>query len=119
VPALASPVKTIGVVVALAAFAALAPAAGAFEAHGGIKNAYVIDAKKGQKVQLLDKRGHVVASGRADRLGSKVFREVKPGKGYRIRRGGKTTRPFQVLRPARTPSSPSTSTSSSSRASTT
>jgi len=103
VPRLASPLKTFGALVALAAFAALAPVAGAFEAHGGIKNAYVIDAKKGQKVQLLNASGHVVDSGRADRLGSKIFREVKPGKGYHVRHGGNTTRPFKVLRPGQNP----------------
>jgi hypothetical protein len=96
-------VRIVCIAVVAAAFGVLTPAAGAFEAHGGIKNAYVIDAKKGQRVQLLDARGHVVESGRADRLGSKIFRDVKPRKGYRVRHGRKTSRPFKVLRAGENP----------------
>ena len=56
----------------------LAPstAAAAFEAHGGIRNAYVLDAKQGQRLELVNAHGRVVGSGRADRLGSKMFRQV-------------------------------------------
>jgi predicted acyl esterase len=93
----------IVLVAVVAAFGALAPAASAFKAHGGIKNAYVLDAKKGQKLQLVDAHGHVVGSGRADRLGSKIFRDVRPGKGYRVRHGGKTTGSFKVLRAGENP----------------
>jgi len=100
---LARGVRIVCIAVMAAAFGVLTPAAGAFEAHGGIKNAYVIDAKKGQRVQLFDARGHVVGSGRADRLGSKIFRDVKPGKGYRVRHGRKTSRRFKVLRAGENP----------------
>jgi predicted acyl esterase len=100
---LARGVRIICIAAAVGALGALPAAASAFEAHGGIKNAYVIDAKKGQRVQLLDSSGHVVSSGRADRLGSKIFRDIKPGKGYRVRHGRKTTRPFKVLRAGENP----------------
>jgi predicted acyl esterase len=104
VPFLAFRLRILGVVSLLVAFAALAPAANAaLKARGGIDHAYVIDAKKGQKLTLIDKRGRVVDSGRADRLGSKIFQEVRPGKGYRVRHGSKTTRPFKVLRPGQNP----------------
>ena len=102
-PLLALRLKILGIVAVMVAFGALAPAALAFKARGGIKNAYVLDAKKGQKLRLLDAHGHVVGRGRADRLGSKIFRDVAPGKGYRVRHGAKTTRPFKVLRPGENP----------------
>ena len=87
----------------------LAPstAAAAFEAHGGIRNAYVLDAKRGQRVELVNARGRVVSSGRADRLGSKIFRNVAPGRGYSVRRGagGRVRRSsaFRVLREGQNP----------------
>src|SRR5512132_3357733 len=103
---LALRLKIFGIVAVVAACGALAPAATAFKARGGIKNAYVLDAKKGQKLQLVDAHGHVVGAGRADRLGSKIFRDLKPGKGYRVRHGGKTTGPFKVLRAGENPPQP-------------
>jgi hypothetical protein len=98
------------VVTVALALGALAPAASAaaFKARGGINHAYVLGAKKGQRLQLLDARGHVVAAGRADRFGSKIFRDLRPGGGYTVRRA-----------PAPTRSDPSTGASSSRRDSTT
>jgi predicted acyl esterase len=75
-------------------------------AHGSIGQAYVLGAKKGQKLQLVDARKKVVASGRADRFGSKIFLYQKPGKGYTVRLAGakKGTGPFAVLRAGDNPS---------------
>jgi uncharacterized protein len=89
----------------MAALAVLAPSAAAasFKARGGINYAYVLGAKKGQRLQLLDARGQVVASGRADRLGSKIFRDLHPGAGYTVKRGAKRSRPFRVLRAGANP----------------
>jgi hypothetical protein len=78
-----------------------APAGASVTAHGSIGQAYVLGAKKGAKLQLVDSKHKVVASGRADRFGSKVFIDMAPGKGYTVRlRGGKrtTTKPFAILR---------------------
>jgi predicted acyl esterase len=85
--------------------AALAPAAGAapLKARGSIKQAYVLGAKKGQRVVLKNASGGIVAAGRADRFGSKIFRELRPGRGYRVRAGRRTSRPFKVLRPGANP----------------
>jgi predicted acyl esterase len=68
----------------MAAFLLMAPAAGAFTAHGSVEQVYVTGAHKGARVTLLDRRGHRVARRRAGSLGAVVFRNVKPGKGYRI-----------------------------------
>jgi uncharacterized protein len=82
-------------------------ASAAFEARGGIRHAYVLDAKRGQRLELVNARGHVVSSGRADRLGSKIFRNVAPGRGYIVRRmaSGRAHRSkaFLVLRPGQNP----------------
>ena len=79
---------------------ATAPVAeAALKARGSIKQAYVLGAKKGQRLLLKDATGRVVASGRADRFGSKIFRDVKPGAGYRVQR----SRPFRVLRAGQNP----------------
>ncbi|MEA2363418.1 MAG: uncharacterized protein QOD71_2563 [Thermoleophilaceae bacterium] len=75
----------------------------AFKARGSINQAYVLGAKKGQRLQLLDGGGHVIASGRADRFGSKIFRELRPGGGYTVKRGRKSSRPFRVLRAGANP----------------
>ena len=77
--------------------AALVPAsAQAFSAHGSVGEAYVLGAKKGQRMTLV-RNGHAVACGRADRFGSKIFRSLKPGaysvRGHRLRVLGRSSDP--------------------------
>ena len=93
----------------LLAVGGLAPstATAAFEARGGIRHAYVLDAKRGQRLELINAQGRVVSKGRADRLGSEIFRNVAPGRGYIVRRmaGGRLHRSkaFRVLHPGQNP----------------
>jgi len=89
--------------VALFVAAVPATAQAAFKARGSIEQAYVLGAKKGQRLQLLDRRGQVVAAGKADRFGSKIFRELRPGGGYKVRHGRKLSGAFRVLRPGANP----------------
>ena len=67
----------------------------------------MLDAKKGQQLQLVNAQGRVVTSRRADRLGSAIFRNVVSGRGYTVRRraGGQVRRSnaFRVLRPGQNP----------------
>src|SRR4051794_27535988 len=97
---------TLAVALAAAApaTAATAPkptARAAFTAHGSIGQAYVLGAKKGQRLLLVDASNRIVRTGRADRLGSKIFRSLPTGARYtvRSRRGGKVrgTKPFRIL----------------------
>jgi predicted acyl esterase len=88
--------------VALAAGAQTADAA-TLKARGSINQAYVLGAGKGQKLVLLNPAGRAIAHGRADRFGSKIFRELRPGRGYRVRAGKRRTAPFKVLRPGDNP----------------
>jgi uncharacterized protein len=100
-----SPTRFIALVSVLMALSVLVPTAdaAAFKARGGINHAYVLGAGKGQRLALLDVRGHVLATGRADRFGSKIFRDLRPGGGYRVRRGEQRSRPFRVLRAGANP----------------
>jgi uncharacterized protein len=95
---LAFRIRVTLVLAALLVAAAPAAAHAAFKARGSIDQAYVLGAKKGQRLQLLDSRGRVVAAGKADRFGSKIFRELSPGGGYKVRHGRKLSRAFRVLR---------------------
>jgi hypothetical protein len=88
----------VWLVVVLAVLGAAAPAQ-ALTARGSTEQAYVLDAPPGATLRLVDARGRTVAAGRADRFGSRIFRRVRPGRGYRIRRAGDPASPaFTVLR---------------------
>ena len=109
---------TAAVIALGAGLGAIVPTAGAatapditdrasFKARGSINQAYVLGAKRGQRLLLVNSKGRIVRRGRADRFGSKIFRELKPGPGYTVRRraGGKVlgTSKFRVRRPGDNP----------------
>src|SRR3954453_20987971 len=98
---------TVLAVLVVAAAAALLPAGAAnakVTARGSIEQAYVLGAPKGARVALVGPKGGVLARGRADRFGSKVFYDLRPGGGYRARVGGRATPRFAVLRAGAKPS---------------
>lgn len=80
---------------------AASPGPASFRAGGSIGQAWVIDAKEGDELVLVDAKSSEVATGKADRLGSFIFRDVEPGTGYVVRgtAGGGTvaTDAFAVL----------------------
>jgi predicted acyl esterase len=88
-----------------------APAAGAgpgFSAHGSVEQVYVTGLSPKQRMTLLGPGGLAVATKSADAQGGLLFRNVKPGTGYRVRRagGGAKSGPLRVL--STRPSPPST-----------
>jgi predicted acyl esterase len=89
------PVHAVATALAIIGVGA-APAA-AFTARGSIDEAYVLGAKKGERLTLVDRSGHVVAHARADRFGSRIFEAVKPGGGYVVRRRHGRSGRFAVL----------------------
>ena len=108
----------VAVIALGAGLGAIVPTAGAatapditdrasFKARGSINQAYVLGAKRRQRLLLVNSKGRIVARGRADRFGSKIFRELKGGARYtvRARSGGKVlgTRRFRVRRPGDNP----------------
>ncbi len=72
------------IVVLLAALAGAASAS-AFSAHGSVEQLYVTGLEPGAQMTLLGKKGETVATQTADSLGGLLFRNVAPGKGYRVR----------------------------------
>ena len=84
---------------ALLAAAVLLPATADadFTARGSVEQAYVLGAKRGERLRLVDARGEVVRRGRADRFGSRIFRELRGGARYRVRRADGRTKRLMVL----------------------
>jgi predicted acyl esterase len=70
------------------ALAAAAAQAKGVDAHGSAEQAYAIGLRPSADVSLLNARGATIATRKADSLGGVVFRNVTPGKGYRVRQGG-------------------------------
>jgi predicted acyl esterase len=68
-----------------------------FDAHGSVEQVYATGLVAGAAVSLYDGEGHEVAAKSADELGGVLFREVKPGDGYRVASGGAESPPLQVL----------------------
>ena len=62
-------------------------AAPPFAAHGSAEQVYVTGLGSKQQAILLDASGRTIQSASADLLGGLVFRNVKPGSGYRVRAG--------------------------------
>ena len=56
-----------------------------FKVGAGIKSVWVTDANVDSKLTLADKNGKELASGKADRLGSYLFRDVPASKGVTVR----------------------------------
>ena len=73
-----------------------------FKARGSIGGVHVTGVKPKTNLLLVNKANGIVARGKTDRFGSKVFFEQKPGPGYRVFsvRGGKVaaTSKFRVLK---------------------
>jgi predicted acyl esterase len=90
----------IGVLATLAALAMLvtAASASAFTAQGSAQQVYVTGATPSAQMLLLDSSGTTVATQNADSLGGLLFRNVAPGKGYRVRlsSSGETSSPVTV-----------------------
>src|SRR5215213_5627574 len=103
VPSLAPRARLTLLIVALLVLVVPASADAALKARGSTGQAYVLGAKKGKRIQLLDKQGDVIAAGRTDRFGSKIFYEQRPGGGYRVKQGRKLSKPFRVLRAGANP----------------
>ena len=86
-----------GAVVAFFLMAGVASAAPSFSAHGSAEQVYATGLAPSQRTVLLNRKGREVATQNADSQGGIVFRDVKPGTGYRVRAGGQTSDPIRVL----------------------
>src|SRR3954469_3513441 len=69
----------------------------ALSAHGSVEQVYATGLSAGAKATLLNAAGHKVATKKADALGGLLFRNVRPGAGYRVSQGGAQSDPLTVL----------------------
>ncbi|MGA9858985.1 MAG: hypothetical protein WBQ18_14065, partial [Solirubrobacteraceae bacterium] len=97
-----------GLVFLLAVVGSAAAATTSFSAHGSAEQVYVTGLAPHARMSLRTARGHTVAIQHADSLGGLLFRNVKPGNGYRVRltAGGAQSGPLTVL--SNRPAPPST-----------
>jgi predicted acyl esterase len=79
--------------------AGAAEVAPALAAHGSVEQVYATGVSPGAKVTLYETGGNAVEAKSADQLGGVLFREVKPGGGYRLGlgSGGPQSEPVTVL----------------------
>jgi uncharacterized protein len=84
-------------------------AAATFTARGSVEQVYVLGLASRQRMSLLNGAGRTIATQNADRLGGLIFRNLKPGSGYRVRTypKGAESAPVTVLSTRSAP--PSTS----------
>ncbi len=71
--------------IALAVCFVTAASASAFSANGSVEQVYVTGLTPGAEVSLLKKNGETASTKTADSLGGLLFRNVAPGKSYRVR----------------------------------
>lgn len=79
-----------------AADVAVEPGTAAFTVQGSVNQVFVTHATKDQELDLRDAKGVSLAKGKADYLGSLVFRKIAPGKGYRVFALGTTPELFSA-----------------------
>ncbi|MEO9024939.1 MAG: CocE/NonD family hydrolase [Solirubrobacteraceae bacterium] len=60
-------------------------AAATFTAHGSVEQVYVLGLASRQRMSLLNRAGRTIATQDTDTLGGLIFRNVRPGSGYRVR----------------------------------
>src|SRR4051812_14960459 len=87
---------------ALAFVVLTSTAEASFSATGSVEQVYVTGLTPGAKAMLFDRAGKALASRRANTLGGLLFRDVRPGTGYRVGSGATKSGPLTVLttRPA-------------------
>jgi predicted acyl esterase len=56
-----------------------------WSAHGSARQVYVTGLRPRARASLLNRHGHIVQTKRADSLGGLLFRNVRPGGGYRVK----------------------------------
>ncbi|HMC38818.1 MAG TPA: CocE/NonD family hydrolase [Acidimicrobiales bacterium] len=107
--------RKLGLAAAVALVAALvgqgvvsrAPAGTSFSAHGSVEQVYAVGLPGGARASLVDHRGRVAYTQAADPQGGILFRNVTPGRGYRVRVAhGPTSGPITVHDAAAAPWDP-------------
>jgi predicted acyl esterase len=95
----------IPALVVLAVWLATATAASAFSAHGSVDQVYATGLEPGAATSLLGRHGETVSTQAADSLGGVLYRNVAPGKLYRVKlsSSGEESEPVTVHTAAAAP----------------
>jgi predicted acyl esterase len=99
-------VMAIALVVASSLTGASASAP-AFSAAGSAEQVYATGLAPNAQVSLISSSGETLSTQKATPLGGALFRNVRPGAGYRVKSGGVTSRPLVVHTNAAAPWDPS------------
>jgi uncharacterized protein len=88
----------IATLVAMMAAGPAHAAKATFDAHGSVEQVYATELTPGEQVTLLDSTGATVATRQANSLGGSLFRNVTPGRRYRVQdASGTQSGPLTVL----------------------
>src|SRR5260221_12784386 len=63
-----------------------------FNAVGSVEQVYVTGLAQNSQASLISPRGRILSTQNATPLGGLLFRNVRPGSGYRVKSGGVTSR---------------------------
>ncbi len=104
----AARVAIVSVLLALVLALASAAGASAFEAKGSVEQIDVTGLAANAQMSLLNSHGKTLSTQSADSLGGLLFRDVKPGSGYRVRlaSNNESSEPITVHTQAATPWDP-------------
>jgi predicted acyl esterase len=102
-------IRALLVLVAFSPWPVVAASASAFTVQGSVEQVDVMGLTANAQVSLLSKSGTTVYTQEADSLGGLLFRNVKPGKSYRVQltSTGETSAPITVHTDASVPWDPS------------
>jgi predicted acyl esterase len=70
-----------------------------FEVHGSVGQVWLTGARPGERLRLVDRRDRLVATAEADGRGSLIFRDVEPGRGYRVASDATVSERVEVTAP--------------------
>ncbi|HTU80378.1 MAG TPA: CocE/NonD family hydrolase [Solirubrobacteraceae bacterium] len=101
--------RVVAALVPFSVWLVAASGASAFSAHGSVEQVYVTGLAADAQMSLLNSSGATVNTQSADSLGALLFRNVKPGSGYRVRlaSNGDLSEPITVHTDASEPWDPS------------
>jgi predicted acyl esterase len=85
------------IALALVFVSGAAAAEPSFSAHGSVGQVYATGLAPGAQVSLVDPFGRVAETRNANDLGGTLFRNVPPGRGYRVTANNETSGPLKVL----------------------
>src|SRR5690242_2764345 len=82
--------------IVLSTFAVAPASTPPFNAAGSVEQVYATGLAPNAEASLISPRGKIIETKNADSMGGLLFRNVRPGTGYRVRSRATTSRPLVV-----------------------